>query len=304
MEGDDILVEMKAVSLNPVDFKLVESGFKGYAFPRVIGLDGAGVVVDVGSKVKNFKNGDRVFFHSDLTKSGVFASFAKVKADAASLILDPFGFDLAAAIPCAAYTAYHALFQKLPNLPRKWIFIQGAAGGVGAFAVLLAKKLGLRVIGSGSQKDEEYLKSLGVDCFMDYHSKSLDDFASFWSEDGGLDVAFLSQPLETDASWLFKHLAFNGSIISLLGFPNSFVMPPFLQSLSLIFITLGGAYTHHHRVSIKNLGLMGQELMKLLSPKEVDGMVAQRISFEEIPDALREFSKGKLVRSGKIVAIL
>ena len=112
-EKEEILVKIHVAGLNPVDYKVLSGGHKNWFYPFVPGLDGAGEVEAVGEEVTDFKIGDRVFFHGDLSKPGVFAEYTVTTALTAAKIPDGMDFATAAALPCAGLTAYQALTRKV-----------------------------------------------------------------------------------------------------------------------------------------------------------------------------------------------
>ncbi|MNC56954.1 Zinc-type alcohol dehydrogenase-like protein [compost metagenome] len=109
-------------------------------------LDAAGVVAEIGEGVTQWEKGDRVVYHGNLTKKGGYAEYAVAPAHVVSRIPDEVSFEDAAAIPTAGYTAYQALYRKLPFDQINTIFIHGGAGGVGGFAVQLAKQAGKTIL--------------------------------------------------------------------------------------------------------------------------------------------------------------
>lgn len=126
----EILVKIKATALNPVDYKTGNGGNPSWTYPHVLGLDSAGIVEEVGEEVTAVKVGDRVVYHSDLSKKGGFAQYGVTTAHTVSLIPQGVSFEDAAAIPCAGYTAYQALFHKMNASKGQTILIHAGAGGL------------------------------------------------------------------------------------------------------------------------------------------------------------------------------
>ena len=170
-ENDEILVQVKAVGLNPVDYQIAEGfGDVNLDEPVVLGLDVAGIVKDIGASVKEFKPGDRVFYHGNLEKAnGGFAEYACTTSRTASKLPESINFVQAAAIPCSGFTAYQAVIRKLKPEVGDTILIHGGAGGVGGYAVQLAKLRGMYVYTSCSEYNFEYVRSLGADEAIDYN---------------------------------------------------------------------------------------------------------------------------------------
>ncbi|WP_321831379.1 NAD(P)-dependent alcohol dehydrogenase [Thalassovita sp.] len=171
---NQVLVQVQAASVNPRDWLLQEGRYQFKAFigkpPITLGSDFSGHVVAVGKRVRNTKIGDEVFGLS--WKMGAFAEYVVV--DEASIALKPrnVAHDVAAAIPCAGQTALRALAGLTPG---DRIVINGAAGGVGSFAVQFAKAIGCHVVAVASGKNEAFCRDIGADEFIDYETT---DFCS------------------------------------------------------------------------------------------------------------------------------
>src|SRR3989338_6290294 len=127
-EGE-LLVLVKAVSLNPVDYKLAAWGHPAWTFPHIGGLDVAGVVVEVGEATPGWAVGDRVFFHGDLRRNGGFAEYVVTVAHTCAKLPDAVSFIAGAAIPCAGFTAYQAIHDRLHLQSRQTVLVTGGSGG-------------------------------------------------------------------------------------------------------------------------------------------------------------------------------
>jgi NADPH:quinone reductase-like Zn-dependent oxidoreductase len=178
-EDHQVLIEVRAAAANPLDWHYMrgtpyimrmESGWRAPKNPR-LGADVAGVVVAVGKNVTQFKPGDEVFG----TGGGTFAEYAR--ASATKIVHKPadLTFEQAAAIPIAALTALQALRDKGHVEPGQKVLVNGASGGVGTFAVQIAKALGAEVTGVCSTRNVGLVRSLGADHVIDY---TKDDFAT------------------------------------------------------------------------------------------------------------------------------
>ena len=169
--GDhDLLVSVKAVSVNPVDTKVRAPKAQTEETPRVLGWDAAGIVIEVGEKVTAYKPGDEVYYAGDITRPGSNSELHLVDERIVGRKPDSLGFAEAAALPLTGITAWEALFERLNISNRgddkgKSILIIGAAGGVGSIAIQLAKKLaGLTVIASASRPEtREWCQKMGAD---------------------------------------------------------------------------------------------------------------------------------------------
>lgn len=168
--GRDVLVAVRAISVNPVDTKVRSANNPAPAEPRVLGWDAAGIVEAVGPEVSFFKPGDKVFYAGDLTRPGSNSEFQLVDERIVGPMPTSLSFEQAAALPLTAITAWEALFDRLKvftpvsALPRKSILIIGGAGGVGSIAVQLAAKIaGLDVIATASRPEtEQWVRELGA----------------------------------------------------------------------------------------------------------------------------------------------
>ena len=167
----DILVEVRAAGLNPVDFKFRQGKLRAILRPKlplVLGNELAGEVIAVGSYVKRFRVGDRVFARVAKDRAGAFAEQACVDEDDAAHMPRNLDFTAAAAIPLAGLTALQALRDELHVKPGQKVFISGGAGGVGTFAIQIAKWLGAHVTTTASKRGEALVRSLGCDEAIDY----------------------------------------------------------------------------------------------------------------------------------------
>jgi len=169
----EVLVRIQAAGVNPIDWKVREGYLKSvrnYSFPLILGWDLSGIVEDTGPGPNRFKKGDEVFSRPDASKNGAYAEYIAVKE--AELAPKPKSIDHihAAAIPLAGLTAWQALFDTAGLAAGQMILIHGAAGGVGGYAVQLAKSKGARVIGTASRRNQDYLRELGADETIDYQT--------------------------------------------------------------------------------------------------------------------------------------
>jgi NADPH:quinone reductase-like Zn-dependent oxidoreductase len=174
----EVLIRVHAAGVNPVD-RGVRSGFLKerikYALPMIPGWDVSGVVEAVGPGVARLKAGDAVYSRPDIARDGSYAEYIVVKESEVALKPKSIDYVTAAAVPLAALTAWQALFDNAKLEAGQTILIHGAAGGVGCFAVQFAKLKGARVIGTASQRNHEFLRSLGADQVIDYNTTKFED---------------------------------------------------------------------------------------------------------------------------------
>ncbi|MBK7946559.1 MAG: NADP-dependent oxidoreductase [Flavobacteriales bacterium] len=213
----DVLVKVHAAGLNVLDSKIRTGEFKlmlPYRFPLIMGNDVAGVVVKVGAMAKRFKVGDEVYARPDKDRIGTFAEF--IAMDEADVALKPKSLTMeeAASIPLVGLTAWQALVEMANVKKGQKVFIQAGSGGVGTFAIQLAKHLGATVATTASAANAALVKSLGADVVIDYKTQ---DFETTLRD---YDVVLNSQ----DGKTLEKSLRIlkpGGKLISITGPPDA-----------------------------------------------------------------------------------
>ncbi len=198
-EPQQLLVRVRAAGLNPVDI-LTRRGklriVQPYRLPAILGNELAGEVIACGNAVRHFHVGDRVFARVAKNRMGAFAQFAVVEEGHAAVIPENLDFATAAAIPLAGLTALQALRDELHVASGQRIFISGGAGGVGSFAIQIAKHLGAKVTTTASPRGEAMVRQLGADMVIDYtqehRATDLSDFDGAFDLIGGdtLEQAF------------------------------------------------------------------------------------------------------------------
>ncbi|MGF6807388.1 NADPH:quinone reductase-like Zn-dependent oxidoreductase [Paraburkholderia sp. Clong3] len=175
---DDVLIQIHAAGVNPLDAKIRDGEFKlilPYRLPLILGNDLAGVVVRVGSRVRRFNPGDEVYARPHKDHIGTFAEFIAVKEDGVALKPTALTMEEAASIPLVGLTAWQALIEKGQLKKGQKVLIHAGSGGVGSFAIQLAKHVGATVATTASARNIELVKQLGADIVIDYRK---DDFAT------------------------------------------------------------------------------------------------------------------------------
>ncbi|MFA6291194.1 MAG: NADP-dependent oxidoreductase, partial [Victivallales bacterium] len=163
-DAGELLVRVHAAAVNPVDWKIREGYLREMLqnkLPLILGWDLSGVVESVGAGVTQIKVNDEVFSHPDLARDGAYAEYITVRESEVAIKPKSADHIHAAAIPLAALTAWQVLFDTARLLPGQKVLIHAAAGGVGTYAVQLARWRGAHVIGTASARNHEYLKRLG-----------------------------------------------------------------------------------------------------------------------------------------------
>jgi alcohol dehydrogenase len=169
----DLLVRVRAASVNPVDYKIRDGGVKvliPYSFPLVLGNDLAGDVEAVGPGVERFGIGDAIYARLDKDRIGTFAEYALVREAAAAKKPSSIDYVQAASLPLVGLTAWQCLVDIAALGRGQKVLIHAGSGGVGTFAIQLAKHLGAEVATTASAKNHALVKSLGADVAIDYKS--------------------------------------------------------------------------------------------------------------------------------------
>lgn len=213
----DVLVEIHAASLNPIDFKIKEGKMKfllNYKFPLILGNDFSGVVVKVGSRVNTWKPGDEVYGRPRKNRIGTLAELIAVHEEDIWLKPQNLTFEEAASIPLIGLTTYQAFVDILKLQKGQKILIHAGSGGVGTFAIQLAKQMGAFVATTASDKGYELVKSLGADLIINYKQENFEEKLT------GYDAVFDTlggEALEKS----FRVLKLGGQIVSISGMPNA-----------------------------------------------------------------------------------
>ena len=213
---NQVLVEVKAASVNPIDWKLREGYLKeryDFDFPIILGWDVAGIVTEVGKHVQDFQVGNRVFARPELTRYGTYAEYTIVDELLLARIPDNISFEEAASVPLAGLTAYQALFDVLEIMEGQKVLIHAGAGGVGTYAIQLAKLKGAYVATTASKKNHGYLTSLGADQCIDYKSEAFEQILNEY------DAVFDTVGGETLSNSM-KVLRKGGKIVSIVEPPS------------------------------------------------------------------------------------
>ena len=216
LRDDEVLVEVHAAGVNLLDTKIRSGEFKlilPYHLPLILGHDVAGVVVKAGARVRQFKPGDAVYARVDDFRIGTFAEFVPVKESSLAHKPRNLTMEEAASIPLVGLTAWQALVEKAGLAKGQRVFIQAGSGGVGTFAIQLAKHLGASVATTTSAANAALVKRLGADVVVDYRTQDVETALH------GYDVVLNSQDGKTLAKSL-RVLKRGGRLISISGPPD------------------------------------------------------------------------------------
>ena len=215
-KADQILIRVIAAGVNPVD-GMIRSGMFAKngngAFPMVLGGDIAGIVERVGNKITKFKAGDPVFAYVSLDSGGGYAQYAVVPGGDAAPKPESLTFVEAAGVPIVALTAWQALNDTAKLNAGQTVLIHGGSGGVGSFAIQIAKARGAKVIATASTANQGVLKQLGTDAAVDYTKQKFEDNAK------DVDVVLDSVGKDT-LTRSYGVVKKGGIIVSLVARPN------------------------------------------------------------------------------------
>lgn len=215
LEDDEVLVRVKAAAVNPLDNMIIHGEVKlivPYKMPLIMGNEFSGIVEKTGKNTTRFKVGDKVYGRMPLKKIGAFAQYAAIEESALALMPDYLSFEEAASIPLTALTAMQA-FEIMQVKSGESIFISGGTGSLGAMAIPIAKSLGLHVYTNGSKENEERVRKLGAERFIDYKKENYVDVLT--NVDHVLDTLG-DRELPNE----FKVLKKGGNLVTLRGLPN------------------------------------------------------------------------------------
>ena len=213
----EVLAEIHAASINPIDFKIRDGKVKmllKYEMPLILGNDFSGVIVKVGSKVTRFKAGDAIYARPRKNKIGTFAEYIAIHEDDIAFKPKNLSFEEAASIPLVGLTSYQALHDIMHLQKGQKILIHAGSGGVGTFAIQLAKIMGATVTTTASEAGSDLVKSLGADEIINYKTEKfeeiLKDYDAVFDTIGG-----------TTLEKSFDIIKGGGNIVSVSGMPNA-----------------------------------------------------------------------------------
>lgn len=302
---DEVLVEVHAAGVNLLDAKIRGGEFKlilPYRLPLILGHDVAGVVVKLGSRVRQFKLGDEVYARPDDLRIGTFAEFVPVKE--ASLAHKPKGLTMeeAASLPLVGLTVWQALVEKAKLKAGQKVFIQAGSGGVGTFAIQLAKHLGATVGTTTSTANVPLVKSLGADVVIDYKTQ---DFEKILRD---YDVVLNSQDGKTLEKSL-QVLKAGGKLISISGPPDpdfgKEIGAPGFVKLVMRLLSSGvrrkarGRGIGYSFLFMKANGSQLREITRLIEAGAVRPVIDKIFPFESTNEAIAYVEAGRA--KGKVI---
>lgn len=302
---DEILVQVHAAGLNPIDNVIPKGTFKPilrFSLPAVLGSDLAGVVVEVGSRVTRFKPGDEVFASIFDLGEGALAEFARVPETAAALKPVTLNLVEAASIPMVGLTSWQALKERARLRPGQKVFIPAGAGGIGTFAIQLAKYLGAKVGTTTSSGNADLVRSLGADEVVDYNKQQFEDVLRDYD-------AVLGTVRGDAIEKSVRILKPESNIVSLIGPPDSAFARA--RGMNFFMVLVFGLLSrkiirHASRRGIAYSFLFvhpdgGQlaEIGELLESGQIRPVIDKVFPFEKAQEALAYLGKGRA--KGKVV---
>jgi NADPH:quinone reductase-like Zn-dependent oxidoreductase len=305
VKENDVLVQIHAAGVNLLDSKIRDGEFKmilPYKPAFTLGHDVAGVVTKIGSKVSKFKVGDEVYARAADHRIGTFAEFISMNENDVALKPKNLSMEEAASIPLVGLTVWQALVEKAGLKKGQKVFIQAGSGGVGTFAIQLAKYLGATVATTTSAANIDLVKSLGADIIIDYRK---DDFEAILSD---YDVVLNSQDTKTLEKSL-RILKPGGKVISISGPPD----PDFGQQINANWLlkTAMKFLSAGMRKKAKQLGVnysflfmraQGKqlsEITKLIESGVIKPVMDKVFPFEQTNEAMAYVETGRA--KGKVV---
>ena len=300
----DVLIEIHAASLNPIDFKIVHGDLKRvskYRLPRPFGFDASGIVLSAGARATRFKPGDAVYARASRETIGTFAEQIALPENFVALKPAAVSHAEAAALPLVGLTTLQG-FGRVGARAGQRILIHAGAGGIGTFAVQYARHLGLHVTTTTSSKNADFVKSLGADRVIAY------DRENYLELGGGYDIVYdtLGGAFTVDA---FKLVKRGGAVISLSGPPDrDFArregagwlvrMAVWLMSRKVYAASAEAGATYCWFFTEPN-GDQLREIAALVDHRAIRPVIDREFDFDQLPAALSYLEAGRA--RGKVV---
>ena len=298
-----VLVKVHAASINPLDLRVLEGEFKAILpvpFPFILGNDFAGTVVEVGSKVSQFKVGDEVYAKTDL--NGAFAEYTVVQQSSLALKPQNISMEQAAALPLVGLTSWQALVEIAKVKAGQKVLIHAGSGGVGSIAIQLAKSLGATVATTTSSKNSSWVKGLGTDIIIDYKTtdfeQELKDYDVVLDTQGG-------KILEKSLNVLKR----GGRLISISGPPDHAFVEVVNPNWFLKCVIPLLSWSIRHKAKKRDIsysflfmqpnGQQLSEISKLVESGKINPVVDKTYTFSEIKDAFHYVNTGRA--KGKVI---
>ena len=288
---DEVLVRVHYSSVNPVDWRMRNGSLRfltGSRFPMILGFDVAGEVVETGRSVTKFKKGNKVFAMLDYMKRGAYAEYARIREASAVLIPENMDLKEAAAIPLAALTAYQALHRKGKIKSGYSVLINGSSGGVGSFAVQIAKAVGATVTAVCGTANIETVRTLGADKVIDYTKQDVNALLDMYN------IIF-------DTVGTLSFLGISGNLTKYGSYITTIPKKP-AAVFSLILVPVLFLFGYRKKATLINVRPSGSDLNSLsllVKEKKLTPLIDRVFTLEEIREAHAYSETGRA--RGKIV---
>ena len=275
-DENEILVKVESVGLNPLDAQFAKAGFSKWEYPRILGLDAVGTVVQANKGL--FPHiGDRIMWHSSLAQQGVLSEYTKVPNFAVTIIPDAVAANVAAAIPSAGMSALIAL-DKIQITEGDTVFIEAGAGAVGQFAIQFAKQRGADVFTTASKRNHKLVKKLGADAVFDYNDKKLCQKIRSTLGPQGFDAVIDTVGGDTTIRNI-ELMRFCGRIACLKALPTIEPELLFRKAPNISIVSLGGAWLANSLCAQQRLGFMSKLLLESVAKGEISVPEVSLVNF-------------------------
>lgn len=299
INDNEVLVKVKVAAVNPLE-NLITTGsvklIQDYKLPATMGNELTGVIEMVGSSVKGFKTGDKIYTRLPLNKIGAFAEYVAIDYKAIALLPSNLDFSTGAAAPLTGLTAYQGLHEELNAEAGKTLFIPGGSGSFGQMAVPIAKQLGLKVIVSGNARSREQVMSIGADQYLDYKTENYWEILH--------DVDYVIDTL--GAREIDRELSImkpGGRLLSLKAGPNKqFAIDHHLPTWKKFLFSLVGrkidkkasaAGIQYHFIFVRSDGKQLQEITKIIERNNiVPAIDSKEFKLADINEAINYMTTG------------
>ncbi len=299
--GDnDVLIENRAIGLNPVDWKLMDGLSAAWQDQQIPGVDGMGVIIATGKHARHFRIGTRVMYHTDLRFDGSFARHTVVSGNAVIAIPDHISDVTAAALPCPGLTAWQAV-SKIPAPAGENVLVSGAGGSAGGIITQLLIDQGAQVYVTASARHHAGLLARGVVAAFDYHETSWQHAFRETLGDKSLYAVFdtVNQPSARSLAGL---LGYYGHLVCVQDRIEQAPLPAFTTSISLHEIALAALHAYGTPRQWSQLRCAGEELLNKIGTGALVLPPVQTVTFDEIPAAVENLKQNN--DGTKYVAVL
>ncbi len=300
--GRDLLIEVNAVALNPVDYKVRSSGLgMDRQFPLVLGYDVCGTVVGLGPDCQRFKAGDLIYASPSIGRNGAYAQYVLVDERTAALKPETLSVVESAALPLVTLTAWESLHSRARMHPGETVFIQGGAGGVGHIALQLCRAHGNRTITTaGRDESIKLCKQCGADEVINYREADVVEQIKQLTDGQGVSVALDCVGGEALIE-CFHAIGINGRVVSIVHTKTDQVHELLFRKNATLHLEFMGV-PPIYGINMESHGEILTTAAELADAGKLKPHVAKTITLEQIPDAHRELEDRHV--TGKIVCVV